>query len=496
MFVVERATEIKEFIDSVLDSIGDMARGNVAGAAAKVETALANALPLAISFLARLLNLGGLSERIQSVVNAVRAPINKAIDAVVMGALKLYKRTIGGAVDWAQGKVEAGKRWAKGKAAAIRDRFIGGAEEPAAPEAEAAEEEPAAPEAEAAEEKDDEAEAPEIDPRAEAGALLVERLSGRTELHHVEEEIANVRAELAPHGLRTLELGPENEDGSHPIVATASPPLLTARTVAIERADVVMHVQIGLTAAARAYAVKDKKFYEAGGGRRIADVTERRGPAFSSLGWGLEPDKTGGAALIEPEEDATEIEVVTFSSAGGRRRKDNPSHAEHQFMTFFDRRVPDASQVNSIRITLSHSPCRLCAQEAQRNLADFTREMRGETSLKQRKDAGKLTLELVYDRIHTGSTATRQSDLKALRNAGWDVSGNQDFRSADEIVTVEPVATMADPGKEYRTRKLTAEREAREREKQAELEAVAKAEKARLKEAEKAKRPRRRKVKA
>jgi hypothetical protein len=185
--------------------------------------------------------------------------------------------------------------------------------------------------------------------------------------------------------------------------------------------------------------------------------------------------------MLEPEEGAEHLEVVTFSSAGGRRRKDNPSHAEHQFMSFFDRRVPNVSHVTSISITLSHSPCSLCAQEAQRNLADFVREQRGETSLKQRKDEGNLTLELAYDSIHTGSNPTRPSDLAALRKAGWDVRGNQDFGRGDEIVTVEQVADAVDPGPNYRARTAKAERRAAEKAEKAERRAAEKAAKAQAK---------------
>lgn len=126
MWIVERGAQIMEFVNSILDSIGAIAKGNLGAVATKVEDSLAKALPVAISFLASLLGLGGISEKIRSIIDTVRAPINKAVDWVVGGAVKTFKKVFGGAAKWAKGKyekgkayvkgkVEAGKKWAKGK---------------------------------------------------------------------------------------------------------------------------------------------------------------------------------------------------------------------------------------------------------------------------------------------------------------------------------------------------------------------------------------------
>jgi hypothetical protein len=115
MFIVERGSQIMEFVNSIIDSIGAIAKGSVGVVVDKIEGALAKALPLAISFLASLLGLGGISEKIRSVIDAVRAPINKAIDLVVGGAVKTFKKLFGGAIGWAKGKFEKGKAFVKGK---------------------------------------------------------------------------------------------------------------------------------------------------------------------------------------------------------------------------------------------------------------------------------------------------------------------------------------------------------------------------------------------
>jgi hypothetical protein len=140
MFIVERGSQIMEFVNSIIDSIGAIAKGSVGVVVDKIEGALAQALPLAISFLASLLGLGGISDKIRSVIDAVRSPINKAIDAVVGGAVKTFKKMFGGAIGWAKGKldkgkayvkgkVEAGKQWAKGTAGKLKDRLTGRSEQ-------------------------------------------------------------------------------------------------------------------------------------------------------------------------------------------------------------------------------------------------------------------------------------------------------------------------------------------------------------------------------
>ncbi len=138
MFIVERGQQIMEFVNSVIDSIGAIARGNLSEAAQKVEGALAKALPLAISFLASLLGLGGITDKIKEGIDKVRKPIEKAVDFVVLGAVKGFKKVFGGAIGWVKGKAEKGKQWATAKVEArqgpgsrarpqgIKDRFTGG----------------------------------------------------------------------------------------------------------------------------------------------------------------------------------------------------------------------------------------------------------------------------------------------------------------------------------------------------------------------------------
>jgi hypothetical protein len=115
MFVVERAKQIADFVDAILDSIGAIARGDVGGAIEKIEGALAGGLTLAINFLARLANLGALSEKIRSIIGLVRKPIMRVVDGVVFGAGEVFRRTLGPGLAFGKEKVEAGREWASAK---------------------------------------------------------------------------------------------------------------------------------------------------------------------------------------------------------------------------------------------------------------------------------------------------------------------------------------------------------------------------------------------
>ncbi|MDQ2808505.1 MAG: hypothetical protein M3Z04_16590, partial [Chloroflexota bacterium] len=75
--------------------VSAIASGSVGGAAAAIEGALSAALPVAISFLANLLGLGGISEKIKSIIGKVRAPVEKAVDWVIGKAVAGLKK-VGG----------------------------------------------------------------------------------------------------------------------------------------------------------------------------------------------------------------------------------------------------------------------------------------------------------------------------------------------------------------------------------------------------------------
>ncbi|HTW10104.1 MAG TPA: hypothetical protein VME46_21560 [Acidimicrobiales bacterium] len=134
MFFVEKGSQIKEFVDSVLDSVEAVLDGRVGAVADLIEGTLARMVPLIINFLADLLGLGGIGDKIREIIGKVQGPVNKAVDLAIKGGLKVGKKLFGGLIakgrdaygrgkQWAAGKVAGAKEWARAKWQGIRGDF-------------------------------------------------------------------------------------------------------------------------------------------------------------------------------------------------------------------------------------------------------------------------------------------------------------------------------------------------------------------------------------
>jgi hypothetical protein len=109
MFIVERGAQIMEFVNSVLDGIGAIVAGSLGSAANLVENSLAKVLPLAIAFLASLLGVGGIAEKIKDIIEKIRAPVTKLITAVVGPILKPMKALYAKGQKFVKGLADKGK---------------------------------------------------------------------------------------------------------------------------------------------------------------------------------------------------------------------------------------------------------------------------------------------------------------------------------------------------------------------------------------------------
>ncbi len=90
-FLRDQIQRIFGVVRAVVDSISDIANGNIGGAADMIENALGNLVPVAIDLLAKLLGLGGLGAKIKEVVGGVRAKIDQAIDKMIEKVKGLFK---------------------------------------------------------------------------------------------------------------------------------------------------------------------------------------------------------------------------------------------------------------------------------------------------------------------------------------------------------------------------------------------------------------------
>jgi hypothetical protein len=99
MVFVSKISRIIQVVNGFVGSIVSIAAGQIGAAATKVEGILAGLLSLAINFLAGFAGLGKVSDKIMGVLAKVRAPIDKALDAmikwIVTMAKKLFARAFG-----------------------------------------------------------------------------------------------------------------------------------------------------------------------------------------------------------------------------------------------------------------------------------------------------------------------------------------------------------------------------------------------------------------
>jgi hypothetical protein len=118
MFFIERGSQIMALVSAILDNLAAIASGNISAAANLVESVLGKAIPVVIGFLASLLGVGGISEKIKEVINAVRKPINKAVDWLLKTVVKPVAKLAARAIGFVKGKVKSGVDWLKKKAKA------------------------------------------------------------------------------------------------------------------------------------------------------------------------------------------------------------------------------------------------------------------------------------------------------------------------------------------------------------------------------------------
>jgi len=95
MFVVEKAQQIMAFVEAVVNSVHAIATGAIGGAISWIEQALARTIPIVIGFLARLIGLGGISQKIKDFILKVQAKVDAAIDKAIAKVVAFVKKMFG-----------------------------------------------------------------------------------------------------------------------------------------------------------------------------------------------------------------------------------------------------------------------------------------------------------------------------------------------------------------------------------------------------------------
>jgi hypothetical protein len=95
VFFIQRGQQIIAAVNAIINALGTIVAGNISAMAQAVEGALNRILPVVIGFLASLLGLGGISQKIRQLIEAVQEPVNKAIDWVINKGVSIARRIAG-----------------------------------------------------------------------------------------------------------------------------------------------------------------------------------------------------------------------------------------------------------------------------------------------------------------------------------------------------------------------------------------------------------------
>ncbi len=221
MFFIENGRQIMALVNAIIDSITNIADGNISGAAKFIEETLAKAIPVAISFLARLLGLGNVSEKVQEIIQGVRGLVDRALNAIFnSGPVKMVAGFIKKVVGKVKGLVKAGVEKVKGMAKAGAAKVKGWAKAGA---------EKVKGKLGIGKEKKKEEPTAETEESTDVKAKVRNELAGRLNGKIVSAEIARgavsaVYDKYKPQGLKVLDIEPNPRDPQKfDVIAVASP---------------------------------------------------------------------------------------------------------------------------------------------------------------------------------------------------------------------------------------------------------------------------------
>jgi hypothetical protein len=94
-FFVKKINQIVDLVEAIVNSIANIAAGQIAAAATYVEKTLARTIPVIIGFLASLVGLDDVSEGIRDTIEALQQKVDQAIDAAIAWIVAQVKALFG-----------------------------------------------------------------------------------------------------------------------------------------------------------------------------------------------------------------------------------------------------------------------------------------------------------------------------------------------------------------------------------------------------------------
>jgi hypothetical protein len=320
MFVVEKAQQIMAFVEAVVNSVHAIATGAIGGAIAWIEQALARTIPIVIGFLARLIGLGGISQKIKDFILKVQAKVDAAIDKAIAKVVAFVKKLFGGGKD-------------------KDDKDKG----PLSPE----------------------------EAKREAATAVSKELKSPHDIQGSKQIVAGILQRLRPRGLKNLEIGPKTPSGEYTVFAEASPKdpirkLIPKKRSAVMSVTITVKGGDALTGITQSW---DRRAARDASGKIIY---ENGKPKLVPTGFGILPPVGGGpvggrtvtgGAIALPAPGSPEVKLVTWNTGElDPRTASNGSHAERQLESWMARQnAAWRERVVSITATINLSPCQLCS---------------------------------------------------------------------------------------------------------------------------------------
>ncbi|WP_343706249.1 DUF4157 domain-containing protein [Flavobacterium sp.] len=294
--------EMLEVVNSFVNGVADLARGNVATAADYLERTMGQAMPVVIGFLANQVGLTGIGARIGEMLIAVRQMVDDALTWLVNQAVD--------------------------RGMALLDRVMGrGGEEEETTESRAV--------------------------KNDAKTRLLSILGAESTADEARTATATVLEELRPRGLRILRVVPiAGEENQFKIEAAASPIEELFELIPDQFQDKSVNLAVQITINNQ---VSDDELGTTGDGR-----------GFATFGnFGGQENRGGGVFRSRTGADPNHVELVTWNTGSvNRHREGNRTHAEHQFEGWINQRGENFKRkITHINLLLSGvSPCDECCR--------------------------------------------------------------------------------------------------------------------------------------
>ncbi|MDR3692464.1 MAG: DUF4157 domain-containing protein [Fimbriimonas sp.] len=319
VFFIERGSQILALVNAIIDSVVAIAQGNLTAAANWVENALARSVPVLISLLASILGLGGISDRIRTIIERIQNPINQIIDSVIRGAASLV-RTVG--------------------------RALGFGRQP-------------------------ENQSPSETVKALASARMTERLTPSHSLADVRTVMGQILAELRPQGLLNLELGAPDQEGESAVLASASETVPIGKIKKVDQDGRSVSVaMVARMVVSQPPILTNNLTQTDSSGRDLIQT---------SLMGGRERMANVRPVLGQVESvTPTEVRTRTFNGIRAFSDIQNQTHAEHHFISWLRSEEHVRSNMTRLEVQLNPlAPCGPCSDE----LSDLVAQRKHENSL-------------------------------------------------------------------------------------------------------------------